>query len=89
MGALKIQWAQTATFLCPPMPTSTYTAAIRQDGDWQIGWIEEIPGVNSQGNTRDELMANLREALDEALELNQEEARAAAGASFEEVSIQS
>ena len=65
-----------------------YTAVIRQDGPWWIGWIEEVPGVNSQGETRDELLANLREALGDAIELNREDARNAAGAAFEEVTIQ-
>jgi predicted RNase H-like HicB family nuclease len=45
------------------MTTPTYNAIIRQDGEWWIGWIEEVAGVNSQGATREELMANLREAL--------------------------
>ena len=47
-------------------------AVIRQDGEWWIGWIEEVPGVNSQGATRDELIANLREALAEAIEMNRD-----------------
>jgi len=47
-----------------------YTAIIQQSGEWWIGWVEEIPGVNSQGKTRDELIDNLRDALDEALEMN-------------------
>ena len=64
-----------------------YTAVIRRDGQWWIGWVEEIPGVNSQGETREELLDNLRSALNEALEMNRSEARAAAGDSFEEVSI--
>ena len=38
---------------------SSYSAVIQQDGQWWIGWIEEIPGVNSQGATRKELNANL------------------------------
>lgn len=66
----------------------TYNAVIRQDGDWWIGWIEEASGVNSQGATREELVANLREALSEALEMNRLEARSAAGSDFEEVAIQ-
>ncbi len=70
------------------MLTPNYNAVIRQDGDWWIGWIEEVPGVNSQGTTRDELLANLREALGEAIEMNREDARKAAGESFEEVVIQ-
>ena len=43
-----------------------YTAVIQQDGEWWIGWVEELPGVNSQGHTRAELLDNLRDALEEA-----------------------
>ncbi len=64
-----------------------YSAVIRQDGDWWIGWIEEVPGVNSQGRTREELLDNLQDALEEALEMNRADARAAVGGTFEEVSI--
>jgi len=70
------------------MATQAYNAIIRRDGEWWIGWIEEVPGVNAQGATREELMANLREALLEALEMNRDEARNAAGSDFEEVAIQ-
>jgi predicted RNase H-like HicB family nuclease len=47
-----------------------YEPIIRRDGKWWIGWIEEIPGVNAQGKTRQELMENLGSALREALKLN-------------------
>ncbi len=70
------------------MTKPTYSAVIRRDGKWWIGWIEEVPGVNCQGETREELIANLREALAEALELNRQEARLAAGKDYEEVAIQ-
>ena len=50
----------------------TYTALIQQSGDWWIGWIEEIPGVNCQEKTREELLETLRITLLEALELNQQ-----------------
>ncbi len=66
---------------------ASYTAVVQQDGEWWIGWIEEVPGVNSQGQTREELLENLRDALAEALEMNRAEARAAASGAFEEVSI--
>jgi predicted RNase H-like HicB family nuclease len=66
---------------------ATYTAVIQQHGGWWIGWVEEVPGVNSQGQTREELLDNLRDALEEALEMNRADARAAASGSFEEVSI--
>ena len=66
---------------------ANYSAVVQQDGEWWIGWVEEIPGVNSQGQTREELLENLQDALEEALEMNRAEARAAASGSFEEVSI--
>ncbi len=69
------------------MAATPYTAVIRRDGPWWIGWVEEVPGVNSQGETRDELLANLRDALAEAIEMNREEARKAGGEQFEEVSL--
>ena len=40
-----------------------YTAVLKQDGDWWIGWIEEILGVNCQEHTKDELRASLRKAI--------------------------
>jgi predicted RNase H-like HicB family nuclease len=46
----------------------TFNAIIKQDAGWWIGWVEEIPGVNSQGKTRAELLKNLRSALKEALD---------------------
>ena len=66
---------------------NTYTAITKQDAGWWISWIEEVPGVNSQGQTREELLGNLRDALEEALEMNRADARAAATGTFEEVSI--
>ena len=48
------------------------TAIIQRDGDRWIGWVEEIPGVNSRGASREELLENLRPALDEALGLKRE-----------------
>ena len=47
-----------------------YTAIVKQDGDWWVGWIEEVPGVNCQEATRTELLESLRLTLLEALELN-------------------
>jgi predicted RNase H-like HicB family nuclease len=65
-----------------------YTAVVQQHEQWWIGWVAEVPGVNSQGATRAELLDNLRDALDEALEMNREQARAAVSAGqFEEVEL--
>ena len=64
-----------------------YTAVIKKDAGWWIGWIEEIPGVNCQEATRDQLVESLRVTLKEALTLNRQEAVAAAGEGFEEEQI--
>jgi predicted RNase H-like HicB family nuclease len=45
-----------------------YTAIIKKDGSWWTGWIEEIPGVNCQEASREELLETLRITLAEALE---------------------
>ena len=66
---------------------SHYTAFVKQEGEWWIGWIEEVPGVNCQERTREELMETLQVTLREALEMNREEARQAAGENFAEVLI--
>ncbi len=65
----------------------TYSAVIKQSGSWWIGWIEEVPGVNCQEPTRQELIESLKVTLQEALEFNRREAREAAGQDFEEASI--
>jgi len=49
---------------------NTYTAITKQDADWWIGWIEEVPGVNCQERTREELLDSLHVTLKEALEFN-------------------
>jgi predicted RNase H-like HicB family nuclease len=61
---------------------SRSTAVVKQDGDWWLGWVEEVPGVNAQEPTREALLASLKEVLQEALEINRAEARAAAGCSW-------
>ena len=64
-----------------------YTAVIKQSGPWWIGWIEEVPGVNCQERTREDLLETLRITLKEALDLNRREALEAAGEAFEEAPI--
>ncbi len=65
----------------------SYTAVVKQDGQWWIGWIEEVPGVNCQESTRGELLESLRITLSEALEMNRADAKKAAGKDFEELNI--
>ena len=64
-----------------------FTAVVKQSGPWWIGWIEEIPGVNCQERTREELLETLRVTLREALELNRREAIEAAGQDYEEAIV--
>jgi predicted RNase H-like HicB family nuclease len=54
--------------------SETYTAIVKRDGRWWIGWVKEIPGVNSQAKTRRQLIEDLQSALSEALEMNREDA---------------
>ncbi len=68
--------------------TQTYTAVIQKDEGWWIGWIQEIPGVNGQERTKDELLVSLKSGLEDILELNREEAiNRTEGETFEEVTI--
>ena len=64
-----------------------YTAVVKKSGKWWIGWIEEVPGVNCQEGTREELVKSLRVTLTEALEFNRREAIEAAGDNYDEEMI--
>ena len=68
-------------------PSNSYTAIYKHDGDFWIGWIEEVPGVNAQEKTKGELFASLKEILKEALEFNRQDARKAAKADYQEEPI--
>ncbi len=63
---------------------ATYTAVVKQDNGWWLGWIEEVPGVNCQEKTRQQLIETLKVTLREALEFNRNEAKDAAGIDYEE-----
>ncbi len=68
------------------MPNA-YTAITKQDGPWWIGWIEEVPGVNCQEATREELIESLKVTLREALDFNRQEAIDAAASDYQEVTL--
>jgi predicted RNase H-like HicB family nuclease len=61
-----------------------YTAVVKTDGEWWFGWSEDVPGVNCQASSRDELLESLKVTLREALEFNRTDAIDAAGGNFEE-----
>jgi len=50
--------------------TREFTAVYKKSGKWYLGWVEEIPGVNTQGATLKEAKENLKEALLLILEIN-------------------
>ena len=64
--------------------SNMYTAITKQDGNWWIGWIEELPGVNCQERSRVELLETLKVTLKEALEFNRQEAIRAAVSDYTE-----
>ena len=66
---------------------NTYRAITKKDGDWWIGWVEEVPGVNCQERTEEELLQSLRVTLREALQFNRDEAIKAAAPDYTEVEL--
>jgi predicted RNase H-like HicB family nuclease len=64
-----------------------FTAIVKRDGDWWLGWVEEVPGANTQEKTKEELIISLREAVKDILELRCEEARRQAENDFEEIPL--
>ena len=47
-----------------------FNAVYKKSGKWYAAWVEEIPGVNTQGRTLKEAKENLKEALSLVLETN-------------------
>ncbi len=47
-----------------------WTAVFRKVDEGYIGFVEELPGANTQGATLEEARANLKEAIDLVLEAN-------------------
>jgi predicted RNase H-like HicB family nuclease len=49
-----------------------FTAVFEQEGMWWIGYVEELPGANTQGRTLEEARENLKEAVQLVVEANRE-----------------
>lgn len=56
-----------------------FTAVFRRVPEGYIGFVEELPGANTQGATLEEARANLHEAVMLVLEANRELSQEAAG----------
>lgn len=50
-----------------------FTAVVERDGPWYVAYCAEVPGANGQGRTREECIANLREAISLILEHRRED----------------
>lgn len=49
-----------------------FTAVFEKVNNWYIGYVEELPGANTQGRTLDEVRSNLKEAISLILKSNKE-----------------
>lgn len=49
-----------------------FTAVFEKVDNWYIGYVEELPGANTQGKTLKEARENLREAVELILKSNRE-----------------
>jgi hypothetical protein len=65
--------------------TAELTAIVKRDGDWWIGWIEEIPGANAQERSKEELLISLRAAAQDIVAIHREVALRQADRDFEEI----
>ena len=50
--------------------TNEFTAVFKKVPEGYVGFIEELPGANTQGETLEEVRSNLREAVVLTLESN-------------------
>ena len=68
-------YPRTATAVQQPIDlggVGPFTAVYQRDGEWWIGFVEELPGANAQGGTLKEARESLREAVELVLEDNRE-----------------
>ncbi len=52
-----------------------FTAVYKKTKEWFVAWVEEIPGINTQGKTITEARENLKKAIFLILETNRKSAR--------------
>ncbi len=62
-----LAWCYTEKYIGADM---YLTAVFEKVADGYIGFVEELPGANTQGATIEEARANLAEAVDLVLEAN-------------------
>lgn len=52
-----------------------FMAVFEKEGEWWMGYVEELPGANTQGKTLEETRENLKEAIRLIIEANRDLAR--------------
>ena len=45
-----------------------FRAVIKRSGEWWIGWMVDLPGVNAQERTKDELLESLKIGAEDMIE---------------------
>jgi predicted RNase H-like HicB family nuclease len=45
-----------------------FRAVIKRKGEWWIGWLVDLPGVNAQERTKDELLESLKIGAEDMIE---------------------
>ncbi len=53
--------------------TNEFTAVIERDGEWYVAYCPEIPGANGQGQSEEESLGSLAEAIQLILDDRREE----------------
>ncbi len=46
-----------------------YRAVIKKSGDWWIGWLVDLPGVNAQERSREKLIESLKIGAEDMLSI--------------------
>lgn len=49
-----------------------FTAVFQKEGEWWLGYVEELPGANTQGRTLEEARENLKGAVALIVEANRQ-----------------
>ena len=52
--------------------TVKFKAVIKNEGNWWIGWLVDLPGVNAQERTYEELVESLKIGAEDMLALEPE-----------------
>lgn len=70
-----VLYPRTATAVQQPIDlggVGPFTAVYQRDGEWWLGYVEELPGANAQERTLEEARESLRDAVSDVLEANRE-----------------